>query len=200
MTNLTDIARRQSLRHKIKLLVMIIFLAGTACVIQLGPPPSPPPCPIEMLLIDESMFHKDFFQTGPPSKDAAPARFGVNKLGIGFSSMAQGGGIQNIYEGRNIEQTTKQFDEYANNVFSTRLGWTEWYIPDAFVYQSKVADQFRFSCYKHEASGVETCQAVGQYDVYLIRFLADMSTIFTYQDLERILQEIDNKADQCIAR
>jgi hypothetical protein len=187
------------MRHRIKLLIGIVFLMATACI-KIGAEPLPsPPCPIESLLLDESFFHSDIHRTGPPSRDAAPMRFGVNRIGVGFTSMTQGGATQDVYQARSTEEAQKKFADYVNAKFSAREGWTEWYIPDAFNYQSSVADQFRFGCYRHEASDVETCQAVGQYDVYLIRFYANMSSILTYRDLERMLQAIDNKVAQCLA-
>ncbi|MBN1935963.1 MAG: hypothetical protein JW934_14935 [Anaerolineae bacterium] len=189
------------MKHGIKIWgVMLLMLL--ACRIQIGPAPSPSPCSIESLLLDETFFHKDFYQTSVPSKDGAPMRFGINKIGTGFTSNQYGGATQEVYEGSDAKETRERF---AENIatgydFSSREGWTDWYIPDTFDYQSLVADQFRFRCYKHKASGVETCQAVGQYGVYLIKFEADMSPILTYQDLERMLQGIDDKAAQCLGK
>jgi hypothetical protein len=178
----------------------IALLTTVACVkIQTGSPQLPSPCPIESLLLNESFFHPDIHQTGPPSKDGAPKRFGVDKIGVGFTSMTQGGALQHVYQGKSAYETQKKFVDDVEGEFSSREGWTEWYQPDALNYQSSVADQFRFGCYRHKASGVETCKAFGQYDVYLLRFLADMSFILTYRDLYRMLEAIDTKMAQCIS-
>lgn len=188
------------MEHRIKFLIGIALLTTMACIkIGAGQPPPLPPCPIESLLLDESFFHPDIHQTGPPSRDGAPMRFGVNRIGVGFTSMTQGGASQHVYQGRSVKEAQKKFAEEVEWEFSAREGWTEWYVPDTFNYQSFVADQIRFSCYRHKASGVETCQAFDQYDMYLIELSADMSSILTYQDLERMLQAIDSKVAQCLA-
>jgi hypothetical protein len=171
------------------------IIAATACRIVSALPP--PPCPIENLLLDKSLFHEEFSR-GIPDKDSAPARFGIDKIGVGFGTMTKGGAVQDVYLGGSTKEAQEEFVDWAKWDFSSREGWTEWYIPGSFNYQSPVADQYRFACYKHIASGVETCQAIGQYGPYLTRFHTDLSTILTYQDLERMLQAIDEKAARCL--
>jgi hypothetical protein len=179
-------------------LAAIILIAVIAC--QIGSTLPPPPCPIEDLLLDESVFSEEFFR-GLPSKDSAPIRFGRDKIGVGFGSRTQTGGMaQDVYLGLGIRETQKEFEDWLKWEFSPREGWTEWYTPDAFDYQSSVADQYRFACYKHIASGVEDCQAIGQYGPYLIRFQATMSSILTYQVVERASQAIDAQAAQCLGQ
>jgi hypothetical protein len=185
------------MRHRHSITVVIVIIVATAC--QIEPTAYPQRCPVEDLLLDKSLFHEDFHRWSP-SKDAAPMRFGIRKVGVGFSSETKGGAIQAVYRGPSVKETQRQFTNFAGSEFSSREGWTEWYIPDSFDYQSSVADQYRFSCYRHIASGVETCQAIGQYGPYLIRFHADMSSILTYQDLDRMLQAIDEKAAWCLGK
>ena len=176
-------------------MAMIIIVATACRIVSTLPPPH---CPIEDLLLDESVFPEDFFQT-LPSKDGAPIRFGIDKIGVGFGSTTQPGGVgQDVYLGRSTKEAQREFIDWAKWEFSPREGWTEWYTPESFNYQSSTADQYRFACYKHIASGVETCQAIGQYGPYLIRFHTNLSTILTYQDLERMLQAIDEKAARCL--
>jgi hypothetical protein len=172
----------------------IIIITSTACRIVSTLPS--PHCPIEDLLLDESVFHKDFHRSWP-SEDGAPMRFGIDKIGVTFSSMTKGGAIQSVYLGGSVNETQRQFTDFVGE-FSSRKGWTEWYTPDTFDYQSSVADQYRFACYRHIESGVETCQAIGQYGPYLIQFYTKMSEILTYQDLEHMLQTIDEKAIRCL--
>ncbi len=186
--------------RRISMASLLLFATLLACAIHIGPTPPPSPCPIANLLVDETLFPEEFFQTEPPSKDAAPIRFGINKIGVGFTTMNKGGAIQQVYEGGSLQDTQKEYQEEISLLFSPRKGWTDWYIPSAFNYQSTVADQFRFGCYTHVASGVESCQAVGQYGVFLIRFHTDMSPVMTYRNLEHILQVIDRKAAKCLGR
>jgi len=179
-------------------LAVIVIAVASACCME--PTASPRPCPVEDLLLEESLFNEDFRQGAMPSKDAAPMRFGIDKIGAGFSSMTKGVAGEDIYLGRSVKETRRQFADFAGSEFSPRKGWTEWYMPDSFDYQSSVADQYRFGCYRHIASGVETCQAIGQYGPYLVRFHANISSILTYQDLGRMLQAIDEKAARCLGK
>jgi len=175
----------------------IIFIVVTACPIQINPTLPPPPCPIADLLLDESLFHGDFSRSAPWPP---PMRFGVDKTGVTFSSKTKGGAIQDVYLGSSVKETQRQFTEYTKWEFFPFEGYTEWYTPNSFDYHSAVADQYQFACYRHMASGVETCQAIGQYGPYLIRFAADMSPVLTYQDLDRMLQAIDEKAARCLGK
>ena len=185
--------------NMVKLLIIILLLMSVACAIYIGAtPPPPPPCPIESLMLEESMFHKDIHQTSPPSKRGAPMRFGDDKLGVGFTSMTQGGATLDVYQARSVKQAQEKFNEQVVYEFSSREGYTGWYT-DTFNYQSSVADQFQFSCRKHKASSVENCRFFGQYNIYLIIFDADISSILTYKDMEGLLQTIDNKVVQCLA-
>lgn len=197
-TNWDSFSKREAhiVRSRILFLAAIIIVVTTAC--RIGLAPSAPPCPIEDLLLDETPFHGDFYR-GLPSEDLAPMRFGIDKIGVDFGSVTRGGGVlQDVYLGSSTRSTQKQFTDFVGSGFSLRRGWTEWYVPDSFDYQSSVADQYRFACYKHIASGVETCQAVGQYGPYLIRLHANMSPILAYQDLERAFRAIDAQAAQCL--
>jgi len=188
------------MRWKSWFFAAIVFIVVTACPIQINPTLPPPPCPIEELLLDKSTFPEDFFQT-MPGKYSAPIRFGIDKIGVGFGSTTQTGGVaQDVYLGSSAEKAQKEFINWAKWEFSSREGWTEWYTPESFDYQSLVADQYCFACYRHIESGVETCQAIGQYGPYLIRFLANMDSLLTYQDLERALQAIDERAARCLGK
>jgi len=184
---------------KIKLLTVIFGVVMIACAIQIGPAPPPSPCQIESLLIDQSLFHQDIHQTGPPTKSGAPMRFGINKIGIGFTSMTRGGASQYIYEGRSLRETQAKFAEIVPYEFSPREDYTDWYIPPTLHFQSNLASQLRYGCHRYLARGVEICRAIAQYGVYLIIFDAHVSDILTHRDIEKILQTIDTKAAQCLA-
>lgn len=186
--------------YRLKLLPIMFFLMIIACAVRIGPPPPPAPCPIENLILEEASFHNEIHQTGPASKSGAPMRFGVNKLGVGFTSMTQGGATQDVYEGRSILQTQEKFTEQIDVEFSNQKGYTEWYTPTDFNYYSSVADQIRFACRRHEASNVENCRAIGQYNVYLIILDVDISSFLTYRDMARLLQTIDVKVTQCLGK
>ena len=185
--------------RKVSSLNWITLIVLSACsILGKAGEPAMSPCPIEDLMIDESLFREGWLQEGPPEQRTALIRFGIRKLSVGFISQRHGVARHDVYEGENFEETEKQYFREVDSWFSPREGWTDWYTPK-FNYESPIADHYRFSCYTHKASGVETCAMMGQYGVYLTRFHADMSSIMTYDDLNRILQAIDGKMAKCLA-
>jgi hypothetical protein len=192
--------RRALMLRKLNLLNLITLVALSACSI-LGKVDKPiePTCPIEDLMIDKSLFQEGWYQEGPPSERATVIRFGINRLSVGFLSQRHGVVGHDVHEGRSSEETEKQYFKEIDSWFAPREGWTDWYIPREFNYQSAIADHYQFRCYTHKASGVETCKMMGQYGVYLTGLYADMSPIMTYYDLDRILQAIDSKMAKCLA-
>ncbi len=172
---------------------------GLACGI-VTEPAVPPPCPIETLMIDVSLFPKDWLQQGPPREKAATVQWGVEKLGVTFISMVHGVALQDVHRGRNVKISEVGYAEEFTSWFHSREDETEWYIPADFNYESLVADRYRFGCQTQKPSGVENCQLVGQYGVYIMRFHTFMSPIMTYDHLAHILQTIDNKMATCLGR
>ena len=153
-------------------------------------------------MIDQSLFSKDWHQQSLPRERSAPDQWGIERLGVSFISQKNGVAGQAVYRGRDFnESKVEYFDRIsATGWFHSDENETEWYIPSDFTYKSTVADNYRFGCQTHNPSGVQSCQFVGQYEVYLIRFRTHMSEIMTYEDLEHILQTIDNKMAQCLDR
>lgn len=179
-----------------------MFLALLACSIldEINEPVLPPPCPIENLMIDESLFSGGWSQMGPPDKSGAPIRWGVDKLGVGFITQENGVANQVVHQGRNPEHTEKGYFDLVDSWFDSREDETAWYVPPEFNYEGPIANHYRFGCRTHVPSGVQSCLMVGQYGVYLTQFYTDMSPIMTYRDLERILRTIDNKMAQCLSK
>jgi len=177
-----------------------MLVALSACSILGGVErPIEPKCPIEDLMIDRSLFREGWHQEGPPKERTALIRFGIRKLSVGFISQRHGVARHDVYEGESFEETERRFFKELDYWFAPEDGYTDWYIPREFNYESTIADHYQFRCYTHEASGIERCAMMGQYDVYLTGFYVDMSPIMTYADLYRILQAIDNKMAECFA-
>lgn len=74
-----------------------------------------------------------------------------------------------------------------------------WVAPTQLAYQSTTADQFRLSCIPVTINGVpaHSCTATGRYadmvSVLLVNVFEDR--VFTWEDLEHVLQIIDQRAD-----
>lgn len=174
-----------------------IILLSLVCGINTNPISSPP-CSMETLMIDGDVFPEGWYGSGTPRERSAPVSWGVEKLGVSFGSQKDGTAIQDVYRGKTIAETRTEYFKLLSFWFDNREDATKWYTPLEFNYESDIAHQFSFGCRTYEPSGVESCQAVGQYGVYLTRFHTFMSPIMTYSDLEHILQTIDNKMAQCL--
>jgi len=183
-------------------LATAILLVGIPCCsvgLTLRPPPTAP-CEIETLLVDESVLPMAWEQQGPPRAKSAPVRFGVERIGTVFSTPTFGGGLQHIYRARDKREATKGYHDFVGDFFSTRDTETEWEIPPEITFRSQVADQDHLGCSTHIRSSVRRCQFIAQYEVYIVRFDADMSEVMTYAGFERILQDIDSRMTQCLNR
>ena len=125
---------------------------------------------------------------------------GVEKIGTTFSTPARGGAIQHVYRTFDMRAAASGYEDLLSH-FSVRSEETEWTLPEALDYHGKMVDQFRLGCSTWLPSDVESCQFLGQYGVYLVRFHTDMSPdMMTYKDLGRILQDIDRRMAGCLAR
>lgn len=172
-----------------------ITLFGLICGINTMS--EPPPCLMEDLMIEGELFPEGWYGSGIPSERSAPVLWGVERLGVSFGSQENGTAVQDVHRGRTIDETRTEYFNLVSFWFDSNEDATLWYTPLEFNYDSDIADQFSFGCRTHAPSGVETCQAVGQYGVYLTRFHTFMSPIMTYNDPEHILQTIDDKMAQC---
>ena len=181
------------------LLVCVLLLTGTSscCGVIFCVPPPDAPCDIETLLVDETAFPPGWVQLDLPDPRGAPASFGVERTGVGFSTPTRGVAGQHVYRGFDARAASRGFRDFMSD-FSVREGETEWTVPRELMFSSQVADQFRLGCSTRVASGAQRCLFIGQYGVYLVRFHTYMSAdIMTYDDLEHILQDIDSRMAEC---
>ena len=69
---------------------------------------------------------------------------------------------------------------------------TPWHAPEELSYQSVIADQYHFACHVSDIGYTEICQAMGQYDNFLVIFHTHVTPEYmTYADIESILEAID---------
>jgi hypothetical protein len=183
------------------LVTMILLGTMTSCCgVFICEPPPVGPCDIETLLVNEALLPKGWKEQGPPRSVEATVRFGVEKLGTSFSTPTRGVAIQDVYRATDARAAVVGYKDFMS-FFSLREEETEWVLPVGLVYRSPVADQSRLGCSTNRSSGVERCQFIGQYDVYLVKFHTYMSSdMMTYQDLERILRDIDRRMAECLGR
>jgi hypothetical protein len=153
-----------------------------------------PSFPLEDLLLGMSAFPEGWYlPTGQPIDP--PGGFGV-RTALTFSPPGSGAiALHEVSVARNPDEAAAGYEEWGEFWFSNREGYCMWAAPSEFTYQSPVADQYRLACcIRQQEGGDQTCQAVGQYGRYLIRFRTYMNPeSMTFADLERILIAIDER-------
>jgi hypothetical protein len=148
------------------------------------------------LLLDESAFPDGWVLGGDPydPEDRMPAEQIVVDFFIHEcpSSLRAGHYVYSFYGGSRCAEMG-----YRLKIaiwFAPRDGWGPWAVPAELNYESQVADDYRLSCYTHQESGTRTCQAVGRFEEYVVRFVTPISPdCMTFADLERILVAIDER-------
>ncbi len=95
--------------------LIITFILSLSLACRLTESAAPPPCPIENLMINRSLFPEDWDQQGPPVEKAAAVRWGIEKSGVNFISMVHGVAQQDVHRGRDVNETE---NGYFDNVTS----------------------------------------------------------------------------------
>jgi hypothetical protein len=180
----------------------MVLSAGTigCCGVFICRPPPAAPCDIETLLVEETVLREGWEESGPPRSAEATVRFGIEKIGTGFSTPRDGVAIQGVYRAEDASAAASGYQDFMS-FFSLREDETEWFLPSELTYGGLGADRSRLGCSTHRTNGVERCQFIAQYGVYLVRFHTYMSPdMMTYEDLERILQDIDRRMAKCLGQ
>jgi len=183
-------------------LIAVLVSSILSCVditVDGGPVPTPS-FPIESLLLDESAFPE-----GWTAYEAFEPRDGFGlAISITFSpprGSAGGIALHAAYTARSSEEAAHGYQTWADFWFRESEGRGPWSVPRELPYQSPVADQFRFACYRERDDGRQVCQAVAQYGRYMNRFHTFMSPdSMTFADLERILVAIDERMASCLQK
>jgi len=148
------------------------------------------------LLLDESAFPDGWLAGREPydPEDRMPAE----QIVVGFFihecpfSLRAGHYVYRFYGGSRCAEMGYRVKTPV--WFAPRDGWGPWGVPAELSYESRAADEYRLNCYTHQESGTGTCQAVGRFEEYVVRFLTPMSPdCMTLADLERILVAIDER-------
>jgi hypothetical protein len=189
--------QKSGLQFSLVAVILLGTMTGCCGVIICQPPPAAP-CDIGTLVIDEVIFPEGWEQQGSPRTRAAPARFGIERLGTTFSTPTSGVAVYGVYRAIDLRTAAAGYKDFMS-YFSLDEGETEWSLPVDLAYRSPVADQSRLGCSTNRTSDVERCQFIGQYGVYLVRFHTYVSPdMMTYKDLELILQDIDRRMTECL--
>ena len=161
----------------------------------------PPPFPTEELLLEESAFPEGWQTDG--STYNPRERLPAEQMGLTYMrhecpyySLKADHSVYRFFDG--AKSAAAAYQQYIAIWFAPREGWDPWSVPAELPYDSAVADQFRLRC-KTAQGGREFCQAVGQYEAYLVRFHVYMDSdpeypdCMSFSDLERILLAIDER-------
>ena len=157
-------------------LISVLLLVGTSgCCVSIREREIPDaPCDIETLIVGDEVFPQGWEQQGLPDSGGAPVSFGVERIGVDFSTPNRGVATLQVYRALDAQAAFRGFDDFLSG-FSPRAGETEWIEPSELAFQSQTADQFRLGCSIQLDSNTRMCLFIGQYGVYLVRFHTYMS-------------------------
>jgi hypothetical protein len=157
-----------------------------------------PPCPIESLLLDVSLFPGEGWEeTGSRTERGAPSRLGIERIGTSFSTPTKGGANQDVYRFWDAREARKGYRELVNSWFSPQAGYSEWATPPDLANLLTHANQDQLACSVYVSGQVEWCQYIAQYQPYVIKLSADMLAI-SHEDFIELVKEIDRRATSCL--
>ena len=197
-------------RHRrLKIVAIILLDTLTLCsmvlmtgCIRYTPPASP--CPIETLLIDETLIPKPLVGLGHSDP---PDRYGIEfqeTLFI-YPQKYNGGKIrQTVYRTEDDWQAVRGYEEFVETYFYAGRGFhckdeeTVWESPSEIAFETLVADEWQLGCTMNCSTDPQVCQYIGRYGVYFVWYYAQMSDVVTYAEFENILEDIDTRMAQCL--
>lgn len=188
-----------------KILLSVVFLIWSSAVGGCtGSQPTVEYPPIDLLLIDESVFPEGWVAKEPDWEHPPRAPWSgrtrmVEYIDRRFYTRSGGGAAASI--------TIRQFDspraaarEYERRVdvtFRVRdEKWgTPWVAPDELSFESPAADKYRYACATEGYFPQINCAYVAQYGVYTLDFDVKLydTKVITYADLLPVFQAIDER-------
>jgi hypothetical protein len=193
-------------RHRsvgiVAVLTLFVLVALSCICLQvtgrIGQVPYPTPAfPIGDLLLDESAFPEGFRAIRPfdPEERIPAEQIARNFLTEKCHPLLVGAGqeVFRFYDGAG--SAAEAYPQQIAIWFSPN--WGDWRVPAGLSYDSRVADQFRIGCYVDEEFHCTRCEALGQYEQYVVRLNVSLDPehpeCLTFTDLERVLVAIDER-------
>jgi hypothetical protein len=182
-------------------LVVAVVIIVSWCISCVEGPPPERNFEAEELLLDVSAFPQGW-QAGEAGDLPGPIAGQAHEYervtrgftGRGLSRVGNRiTAIQDVYRYGGTRTATRKFDEKRETLFKSGLFRSEWTIPEELNYQSSIADSFHLGCAFY--SMAEACQALGQYEEYVIVILVDVypDSDVTYSDFGRILEVMEEQ-------
>jgi hypothetical protein len=192
------------MRKSSLLAVLLVGLSTCACCVSQQSSVEYPP--IDQLLIDESPFPEGW-EASDPNKDFPPlAPWTSGREEVKYVDRTyyapSGGGKAFIRIQRFSDPTaaTKEYRQKTDIAFRKTEWNTPWTVPAELVFESAIADPYRYACSMEGAGELARpeCAYVAQYGVYTLEFYIDFydTNVITYTDLLPILQAIDGQMEQ----
>ena len=169
------------------------YLLG-GCYILKTPPARD--CPIESLVLDESVFPGE--AVAEPILSPLP-RAAWESAGRGIFLKKGGGLIHDIYRYRTASRAAKEFEKRKQLTFVETATSGSWETPSEVTYRSPIADRYYLACgMEHK---IYMCFMLAQYEEYYVFFNAHMSEKgMTFEALERALRAIDERMARCLGK
>jgi hypothetical protein len=191
----------------LSLLLLCLVAAGAFAVVSVLPVFRAPSIAIEDLVIDASLFPHGWYSPFDP--EPIPEReYGEREsLYIGFTHEGLQpytlGASHTVYRYRNeIDAAILYTLDFSRKRFANHYMRTPWAAPEAWSYESAVADRFRFACGELDSEPPEwVCQSVAQYDEYISVFSGKLSGEYmSLEQMESILIGIDDRMALYLAK
>jgi len=182
-------------------LLALVLLVVYLCVSCIEGPPPERGFSAEDLMLEASAFPEGWEATeigDIPGPIAGPAHeyervrrsfIGPIRSRIGNMTTA----TQSVYRYGGTRTAAEKFEAKRKQYFKSDAFTSEWKVPDGLSYQSSLADRFHLGCTYYSTGQV--CQALGQYEEYVVRIFVDVypDSDVTYTDFERILEAMEER-------
>lgn len=169
------------------LMLAVSLSTGGCYIFQTAPPRD---CPIEMLVLDASVFPPGSLADPimSPLPDAPTESAGIT---IGWS---RGLANHNVLRMRSAAMADKEFQRERKWQFYPEETWET---PGSLFYRSPTADQYYVAC--GTPRHTHMCQMIAQYEEYYVYLVVHMDPeTMGIRDLERILRAIDENMGRCL--
>ena len=173
---------------------MVLFsLAISSCLCT----PLEAPCSIETLLLEESdpPDQVQWYLASGPSADAAPSPVGIEKIGISFDVVPQGGIIQYVYRFVDSKKAHSTYSHWSR--WSPGQDETPFQIPSQLSDLRLAADAYQIGCNLTGPNQIEQCQYIAWYGPYVTELHAYMIGV-NYQNYKSLIKDIDRRMITCL--
>lgn len=178
----------------LKCIILLLVLNGCRVYVPTRVPTSESSFTAQDLFIAPSAFPEGWgaeppFEMAGPIVGESEEWIRLARTFYGHNTLAN----QRIYGYRDQAKAAEAFESLSNRFFSSNEFISTWKTPSELQYQSRYSDRFHLACAATASNYV--CQALGQYEKYVIRIHIPMEphTNIDYDALEFLLKAMEER-------